>query len=83
MILTILVSISASIRITEFVYREGIAGKAEFFDTLQLTLRFAFSVTKLIHSTFSRNPPTCLIGVEGAHPIGTESRSVGLASLRL
>ena len=45
MILTILVSISASFRITEFVYREGIAGKAEFFDTLQLTLRFAFSVT--------------------------------------
>ena len=27
------------------MYREGIAGEVEFFDTLQLTLRFAFSVT--------------------------------------
>ena len=65
MILTILVSISPSFRITGFVFREGIAGQAEFFDTLQLTLQFAFSVTKLIHSTFSGSPPTCLIGVVG------------------
>ena len=59
MILAILVSISPRFRITEFVYREHIAGQAEVFYTLQLSLRFAFSVTKLIYST-------SLTGVVGA-----------------
>ena len=45
---------------------ERIAGQAEVFDALQLTLQFAFSFTKLIRSTFSRSPPTCLIKVVGA-----------------